>query len=171
VTRHERAALSCAHGAQQPHVPGRSSATLDVMTRLIALLVAAILSALGSVHIYWALGGRSGAAAAVPELSGRPAFRPSVAGTIVVAIALFAAALLIASAGRLLVDPLPPPTVRVLTFCLGAVFLARAVGDFRLVGFFKRTQGTRFARLDTLVYAPLCLFLGIAAVFVAYHDV
>jgi hypothetical protein len=103
--------------------------------------------------------------------SGPGIVRPSAPGTIAVAIALFAAALLIASAGRLLVDPLPPPTVRVLTFCLGAVFLARAVGDFRLVGFFKRVQGTKFAHLDTLVYAPLCLFLGIAAVFVAYHDV
>ena len=68
-------------------------------------------------------------------------------------------------------DPLTPPTVRLLTFCLGAVFLARAIGDFRLVGFFKRVQGSRFARLDTLVYAPLCLILGIAALFVAYHDV
>jgi hypothetical protein len=141
------------------------------MTRLVALLMAAILSALGLVHIYWALGGRSGSGSAVPELSGRPAFEPSRPGTLAVAIALFAAALLIATAGRLLVDPLAPPTVRLLTFCLGAVFLARAVGDFRLVGFFKRVQGSRFARLDTLVYAPLCLILGIAALFVAYHDV
>jgi hypothetical protein len=31
VTRHERAALFCAHGALQPYVPGRSSATLDAM--------------------------------------------------------------------------------------------------------------------------------------------
>ena len=28
ATRHERAALSCAHGAYQAHLPGRSSATL-----------------------------------------------------------------------------------------------------------------------------------------------
>ena len=31
------------------------------------------------------------------------------------------------------------------------VFLARAVGDFRYVGFFKRVRGTRFARLDTIL--------------------
>jgi hypothetical protein len=133
--------------------------------------MAAILLALGSVHVYWALGGRSGSAAAVPEVSGRPAFQPSRPGTLAVAIALFVAAALIATAGRLLVDPFAAPIVRVLTFCLGAVFLARSVGDFRLVGFFKRVQGSRFARLDTLVYAPLCLLLGLAAVFVAYHDV
>jgi hypothetical protein len=141
------------------------------MTRLVALLVAAILSTLAFVHVYWGLGGRMGSGAAVPELSGRPAFRPSRIGTLAVSLALFAAALLTATAGRLLADPLAPPTVRLLTFCLGAVFLARAVGDFRLVGFFKRVQGSRFARLDTRLYAPLCLILGIAALFVAYHDV
>jgi uncharacterized protein (DUF2062 family) len=141
------------------------------MTRLVALLTAAALSALGVVHIYWAMGGRSGSGAAVPELAGRPAFKPSRTGTLAVAIALFAAALLVATAGRVLFDPLAPPTVRLLTFCLGAVFLARAVGDFRLVGLFKRVRGSRFARLDTWVYAPLCLILGIAALFVAYHDV
>ena len=141
------------------------------MTRVVALLMTVTLSVLGFVHIYWALGGKRGSAAAVPELSGRPAFQPSRLATLAVAIALFAAAVLIATAGHLLVDRFAPPTVRVLTFCLGAVFLARAVGDFRLVGFFKRVEGSRFARLDTLVYAPLCLILGAAALYVAYHDV
>ena len=71
-THHERAALFCAHGAQ-PRLPNHSSQTLRRHTRLVALLTTAILSALGLVHIYWALGGRSGSGAAVPELSGRPA--------------------------------------------------------------------------------------------------
>ena len=86
-------------------------------------------------------------------------------------MALFAAALLVATAGGILVDPFGPPIVRVLTFCLGVVFLARSLGDFRLVGFFKRVKGSPFARLDTWVYTPLCLLLGLAIVFVAYHDV
>ena len=86
-------------------------------------------------------------------------------------MALIAAAALIATAGRLLPNPLAPSIMRGLTYGLGAVFLARSVGDFRLVGFFKRVQGSRFARLDTWVYAPLCLLLGLATVFVAYHEV
>jgi Protein of unknown function (DUF3995) len=56
-------------------------------------------------------------------------------------------------------------------FGLGAVFVVRSVGDFRPLGFFKRARGSRFARLDTFVYAPLCLILGLAALFVAYYDV
>jgi hypothetical protein len=141
------------------------------MAGTVALLLAAILSTLGVVHVYWALGGRSAWAAAVPELAGRPAFKPSRSATLAVAMALFVAAALVATAGRLLVDPFAPPIVRSLTFGLGAVFLARAIGDFRLVGFFKRVRGSRFAQLDTFLYAPLCLILGLGALFVAYHDV
>jgi hypothetical protein len=37
--------------------------------------------------------------------------------------------------------------------------LARAIRDFHLVGFFKRVRGTRFARLDIVVYQPLSSFL------------
>lgn len=35
--------------------------------------------------------------------------------------------------------------------------LARAVGDFRLVGFFKKVKGSEFALMDTLLYSPLCV--------------
>lgn len=141
------------------------------MQPLVAFVLAAILSTLCLVHAYWALGGRSPSAATVPEVAGRPAFKPSRLGTLAVAIALFVAATLVAIAGRLLADPLAPPTVRILTFGLGGVFLARSVGDFRLVGFFKRVRGSQFARLDSFFYAPLCLILGLAALLVAYYDV
>ena len=47
-----------------------------------------------------------------------------------------------------------------------APVLMRAIGDFRYVGFFKRVRGSRFARMDTTLYSPLCLALaaGVAAV-------
>ena len=141
------------------------------MAQVVALLLTMILLTVGLVHVYWALGGRRASAGAVPEVAGRPAFRPSRFSTIAVAIALFVAAAVVAIAGRLLADPLRPPIVRILTFGLGAVFLARSMGDFHLVGFFKRVRASRFARLDTLLYSPLCLILGLAGLFVAYHDV
>ncbi|WP_205190355.1 DUF3995 domain-containing protein, partial [Burkholderia sp. LMG 13014] len=50
---------------------------------------------------------------------------------------------------------------------LALIFAVRAVGDFRYVGFFKRIRGSRFARMDTLYYSPLCaaLSLSIASMF------
>jgi Protein of unknown function (DUF3995) len=137
---------------------------------LIAFALVAVLLALCLLHVYWGLGGRAAVAAAIPQVAGHPAFKPSRAGTLAVAMALLAAAGLVAATGHL-VPGLPVPRfARFLTFILGAVFVARSVGDFRLVGFFKRRSASRFARLDTLVYAPLCLVMGLSVLLVAFVD-
>jgi hypothetical protein len=46
---------------------------------------------------------------------------------------------------------------------------ARAIGEFKYVGFFKRVRGSRFARRDTLLYSPLCLWLAAGVAFVAWQ--
>ena len=46
-------------------------------------------------------------------------------------------------------------------------FLARAIGDFRLVGFTKRVRGTRFAELDTRLLSPLCVCIDAASAAIA----
>ncbi len=137
------------------------------MASFAAKAVVTIFVVLALIHFYWALGGRSGKRAAVPEVSGRPAFVPSAASTSVVAIGLSACALLVAVAAGLVGPPAPHPWVTWLTFALALALLARAIGDFRLVGFFKRIRGTQFARLDSVVYAPLCMALAIAVFYVA----
>jgi hypothetical protein len=50
---------------------------------------------------------------------------------------------------------------------VAVVLAARGVGDFRLVGLFKRVRGTRFARLDSRIYTPLCFALAAGIVVVA----
>ena len=46
---------------------------------------------------------------------------------------------------------------------IAGVFLVRAIGDFRYVGFFKKIKGTIFANLDTKFYTPLCILLSFNA--------
>lgn len=137
------------------------------MTHLLALTAATALALIALVHVYWALGGRIAKSAALPEIDGRPAFTPRGPLTLLVAAALSLAALLLAVTGGVVEVPLPRSGLRLLTFGLALVFVARAIGDFRLVGFFKRVKGSRFATLDSLIFAPLCLLLGLAAAWVA----
>jgi hypothetical protein len=141
------------------------------MVSVIARVVASAVAALGLLHLYWALGGRAGKSAAVPEVNGKQAFVPSRAVTLAVAAALLFAASVVAIAGGQFEVGGYSGVFRILAFGLSATFLARAVGDFRLVGFFKRIRGTDFARLDTIAYAPMCLVLGLAVFYIAYHDV
>jgi hypothetical protein len=85
------------------------------MTRLTALVVVTILWLLALVHVYWAVGAQRASATTIPEIDGRPAFRPSRLATLAVAIALLTGAALVAIAGRLWVNPLGPRLVRLLT--------------------------------------------------------
>jgi hypothetical protein len=134
----------------------------------VAIALIVVFCALALVHVYWALGGRAFKAAAIPQVEGQRAFNPSRLGTLAVAIALGAAAVLIALDARLLALPVPSRFVSTFVFVLAFVFLARAIGDFRLVGFFKRVRGSPFARLDTLVYSPLCLVIAAGVFYVGW---
>lgn len=134
----------------------------------IALLVSAVFACLSGLHVYWAFGGRWGIGAAVPERDGRPLFRPGVGATLMVALLLAVAGMLVL--GRAAVGPrvLPPGISFWGTWGVSAALVGRAIGEFNHVGFFKRKRSTPFARLDTRLYAPLALALAVGAGIVAW---
>jgi hypothetical protein len=99
-------------------------------------------------------------------VAGKPLFVPSRRATALVGVALLLFACLVGATAGLLEAGIP---VRVLSWlCNGLALglLARAIGEFKYVGFFKRVRDTRFARLDTLLYSPLCLLLAIGVALV-----
>jgi hypothetical protein len=136
------------------------------MSTIIAFSLIAVFLCLSALHFYWLLGGRAGLRAAIPEIDGKPAFQPSAIATLTVALGLALCALLIAATAGVLPLSLPGAVLAWVTRVLALALLLRAIGDFRLVGFFKRIHDTRFARLDTVVYSPLCLALAIGSAIV-----
>jgi hypothetical protein len=131
-------------------------------------IVALILCALALLHLYWAAGGCWGAKDAVPQREGKPLFKPGPMACILVAALLALAGAVVWSKAIAWSPPFLPrswPTVG--GFGVALVFIVRSVGDFRWVGFFKRERSSRFARLDSCVYSPLCLLLGVGALLVA----
>ncbi len=137
-----------------------------MVVTLVASLLVAIFTALGLFHVGWAFGNRK-ASGVIPEVNGKRAFDPSPALTLLVAAVLFGCALLIAAVAGWVTLPLPQALLRWATYALAIAFFARAIGEFRLVGFFKRVKGTTFARLDTLYFSPLCLGISVAAAWLA----
>jgi len=134
----------------------------------LAIASTLILACLSLLHVYWALGGRGGRASVIPTVSGRRAFNPSPTATFLVAAALAVAASLTLGSTGVLAALVPSWFVRTGLVVLAAVFLLRAVGNFGLVGFTKRVRGTAFARLDTMLFAPLCAGLAIACGLLAW---
>ncbi len=138
------------------------------LSTIISVSLIAVFACLSLLHFYWLSGGRVGILAAIPEIDGKPAFQPSALATLVVAIGLALCALLIAATAGIVKLPLSHTVLSWLTRALAVVLLLRAIGDFRLVGFFKRHRNSRFARLDTAVYSPLCLALAIGSALVGF---
>jgi hypothetical protein len=134
---------------------------------LLAVLIATVLASLSTLHLYWAVGGRWGHAAALPERSGQPAFRPGAMATLLVAALLAAASLLVL--GRVGLGP--AARLGLLThvgaWIIAGVFLLRGLGDFRLIGVFRSVRDTRFAWWDRLLYTPLSIVLGLGTAVVA----
>jgi len=122
-----------------------------------------VVAPLCALHVLWALGGRSIGGAAIPVVSGKPAFQPSRLTTMAVATALAVAALVVLARADLILNAWSPWLSTWAAAGLGVVFVLRAVGEFRLVGFFKSVRGTPFAFWDTWLYSPLCLALGLGA--------
>ncbi len=139
-----------------------------VLSLTVAWLLIAVFVGLSLVHVYWFFGGQVGRLAAIPEIDGTPVFQPSTLSTCAVAIGLALCAVLIAGTAGLLVLPLSQTALAWMTRALAVVLLIRAIGDFRLVGFFKRIRHSRFAHLDTAVYSPLCLVLAIGTAIVGF---
>lgn len=144
------------------------------MTFVLAQWLVTIFAVISLIHVYWALGGQWAAVAAVPQVPGengarsRPAFKPSGWLTLLVALGL----LLIAALVCLRVGWwMPAVTHQSLQWVISAIAMlmfARAIGDSNLVGFFKDVKDSKFARLDTWVYSPLCVVLGAGLLAVAW---
>jgi hypothetical protein len=110
----------------------------------VSALVAALLSVLAGLHIFWAVGGSWGSAVAIPERDGVPIFRPSRSATLLVAVGLAAAAACALVRGGVVAAQGGELAAQIGCWVLTVLFGARAVGDGRYVGFFKRVRTTAF---------------------------
>ena len=132
------------------------------MSSTIFLIHFIILFLIASVHIYWALGGKMASLAVLPQSSsGKLVFMPSSSITFIVAISFYMMSLIFGhAAGFFQVSILKNNQNTILVF-LAIVFLIRAIGDFKYVGYTKKINGTPFSINDTKYYSPLCLLISI----------
>lgn len=140
------------------------------MIRILGILLTVIFAVISLFHLYWAMGGAFGRSVAVPSRGETRAFEPSAGGTILVAFAFLLAIAVILGQLRLFGDIAPRWLFRWGTWAIALIFFLRAVGEFRLVGFFKKVNDTPFAYWDTWLFSPLCLVIAIIAFILAYTD-
>ncbi len=140
------------------------------MNAILALGISFVFVALALWHFRMAASPANSGGGAVPSVGGKPLFVPLPTATVAVGVVLLVFAALVAATAGFVQIGIPPKMLSWSSLVLALALLARAIGEFRYVGFFKRVRGTRFARLDTLVYSPLCLLLAIGVAFVARNN-
>jgi len=151
-------------------MPPQLQAFLQSLVPLAGAIVVIGLGAVVVFHLYWAAGGRRGAKLVIPtdpRHDDRPLFHPSALGTLVVAafLATVVGLALLVRSGQALV--ISADAARIALAICGTVFVLRAVGDFRWVGFFKSVRGTPFARWDDWLFSPFILVVGLACLAIA----
>lgn len=138
------------------------------MKNILGILLAIIFAILSLFHIYWAFGGRFGSLEAIPTVGGERLFNPSLTATLLVAFALLIAMLTVLGQIGLLGATIPQWVFRLVTLGIAALFFLRAIGDFKILGFFKQTSNSDFAFWDTFLFSPLCLFIAVAAFLISF---
>lgn len=116
---------------------------------------------LSFLHVYWAMGGTRGTNAVIPVLEGddKP-FEPGPLMTLAVAAGLGLFAFIMIGNLDIFKAYVSLTFFKYATLVIGIIFTLRAIGDFKYIGFFKKTAGTLFAKNDTRYYSPLCLAIA-----------
>ena len=134
------------------------------MIDIVAVFLAGVLAAIAALHLYWALGGfwpghdEPSLAQAVVGTAGIR-HMPPVWMTVVVVLALFAAALWPLMWAAVVPYVLPQTLVVLGIWVLAGVFLARGIAAYTPVFGPERVQEP-FLSLNRRLYAPLCFLIG-----------
>ncbi len=136
-----------------------------MVATMIGLLLSAIFLLLSAIHVYWGLGGKWGVDISVPtKENNEKVMNPTSLHCFVVAIGLFTFAFFTLIKIQLISFNLPSLIQNYGFRVISGIFLLRAIGEFKYVGFFKKIKLTPFGLLDTRYYSPLCLAIGIMGV-------
>lgn len=135
---------------------------------ILAYTNAIILISISAIHFYWAAGGKWATDSVFPEIKSSKPIRPSILATVFVAFIFLGFAGVYLNKIQFLNIPFPTFINQYGILILGIIFITRAIGEFKYVGFFKTMKDSKFAELDTKFYSPLCLFLGINSLIIKF---
>ncbi|KGL61755.1 DUF3995 domain-containing protein [Polaribacter sp. Hel1_85] len=129
---------------------------------ILSILLSIILIGLGLIHFNWVIGRKFGFAASLPTKErGERVLNPKKIDSIIVGIGLTAFGIFYILKSGIIEYNLPEWFMKYVSWIIPILFLLRAIGEFKYIGFFKSVKNTDFGKLDTKFFSPLCLIIGI----------
>ena len=118
------------------------------------MILTGVLILLALIHLYW-LFGEIGLEQALPtDIEGKRLLNHSKLMTVAVAFVLFGFAWI-----SYMLDTPHEVWIDIVGLVLAVLFFVRAIGDFEMIGLFKKIKGTEFVKYDTWLYVPLCFLI------------
>ncbi len=124
----------------------------------IAIVTITLLSVIALIHFYWAFGGKLGIDAALPTKNGKRLLNPTKLLTFLVGFLILGFAFVVYT----LAFGKPNEIYIYLGWSISCIFFLRAIGEFNMVGVFKKIKDTKFAEYDTKYFTPLCFYFGVS---------
>jgi len=137
------------------------------MAITLSIILFSIFTILAIIHFNWVVGGKWGYNKALPtDEQGKRILNPRKIDSAIVGIGLLGFGLFyLWKSGAIQLGI--PAWVAYAGWVIPAIFLLRAIGEFRYIGFFKKIKTTDFGKMDTQLYSPLCLLIGLMGFLVA----
>ncbi|WP_074407892.1 DUF3995 domain-containing protein [Aquimarina megaterium] len=138
-----------------------------MITTILSIILCLIFVVLGGFHFYWLFGGVWGLRKVIPTKGNEkntlaiPKFATLVVGLILVAFGL----VYLIKSGLINIMISNGITIYGYWF-IPSIFILRAIGEFKYVGFFKRIKNTEFSKADSKIFSPLCLVIGIIGILI-----
>lgn len=141
------------------------------MATIIAVLLFLVFLFLSLLHFYWAFGGKWGTEGVYPTPDAQtPPRNPGIRSTLIVAFGLFGFSIFYLIKVNIIFIELPLWIEKYGLWILAAIFMVRAIGDFKYLGFFKKIKNTKFGQNDTRYFAPLCFLIGVLTLLMIFFS-
>lgn len=140
-----------------------------MMITVLSLLLFLTFAILSGFHFYWFFGGSWGLEHVIPSKDSKVSSLsiPKFA-TLIVAFGLFFFGLIYFLKSGLSDFQLPAWINNHGYWFIPFLFFLRAIGEFKYLGLFKSIKHTKFAKADSKIFVPLCLFIGLTGLAIQF---
>jgi len=136
---------------------------------ILSIISFSILTILGLIHFNWVFGGKWGFEQSIPtKENGEKLLNPKKIETAIVGIGLILFGLIYLIKTGLINVSIPMWITNYGYWIIPSIFILRAIGEFKYVGFFKQIKNTEFAKADSKIFSPLCLIIGIIGILIQF---
>jgi hypothetical protein len=135
--------------------------TITILSAFLFLIFAL----LGVIHFNWVFGGRWGFDKALPtKENGEKILNPGKFDSAIVGLGLLFFGIFYLLKSGLINFQIPSWIITYGSWIIPSIFILRAIGDFKYVGFFKKIKNTEFGKTDSKLFSPLCLIIGLIGI-------